>query len=424
MIGAVGRWVRRWRRPLFLVALAAVLVGAGGYVLWERRQTDQLRAEGERALAEREYARAGELFERYLTERPRDANARLLAARAARQNRAYNKAREYLRQCRADGAAAEPIDVEEALIAVLLGDEQPVAGLRERAKADDDLALVVLEVLIQHDLATYQLGAALDEYTRYLARRPDDLHALLGRAFVWERFMNFADAVEDYRRAVAAHPNNDRARLRLAETLLLVGTPDEAQVQFRWLAERWPDRPPVRLGLARCARRLARPDEAAKLLDELLVEYPDHGETLWERGELELDRGQPAAAEPLLRRAAAVRPYDRRVHYSMYQCLLRLNRPAEAEPFNARAKQLDADRIRLNTVRHELMKQPNNAALRAEGGALFLRNGEREEGLRWLQLALRIDPKCEAARSTLVAEGVLPAAPGAKPAVKTGHGLP
>jgi tetratricopeptide (TPR) repeat protein len=200
----------------------------------------------------------------------------------------------------------------------------------------------------------------------------------------------------------------------LAETLLVVGTPDEALAQYRWLAERVPDRPPVRLGLARCYRRLARPDEAAPLLDGLLREFPDHGETLWERGELDLEQGRVAAAEPLLRRAAALRPFDRRVQYATYQCLLRLNRPVEAEPYNARVKQLDADLIRLNAVRNEVMRQPNNAVLRAEGGVLFLRNGEREEGLRWLQLALRIDPKCEAARSALVAEGVLPARPSGK----------
>ena len=197
----------------------------------------------------------------------------------------------------------------------------------------------------------------------------------------------------------------------MAETLLIVGTPDEALTHFRWLAERWPERPPVRLGLARCHRRMARPEEAAKLLDSLLIEFPVHGETLWERGELELEQGRPAAAEPLLRKAAAHRPFDRRVHYAVYRCLLRLDRPEEAEPFNARATQLDADLVRLTAVRNEVIRRPNDAALRCEGGRLFLRNGEREEGLRWLQLALRMDPKYEPARAALAAEGLLPARP-------------
>ena len=409
MGGTTGSWFRRRRRAaLAVAAVIAVAAGLATYVVREQRRTDRLLADGEQALAVREYDRARELFDRYLTERPTDTRARLLAARAARQARAYREAREHLRRCRADGGEVEPIAVEESLLDVLLGDERPVANLRERATRDDDLALVVLEVLIQYDLDTYQLGSALDGFTRYLARRPDDLHALLGRGFVWERFLNFADALEDYRKAVAAHPNNDRARLKLADTLLVAGTPDEALTHYQWLAERWPERPPVRLGLARCHRRLGRPEEAAKLLDGLLAEFPNHGETLWERGELELEQGKAATAEPLLRKATAQRPFDRRVQYAMYRCLLRLDRPTEAETYNARAKQLDADLARLNVIRNEVMKRPNDAALRCEGGLLFLRNGEREEGRRWLQLALRLDPKCEPARAALAAEGQVP----------------
>jgi tetratricopeptide (TPR) repeat protein len=408
LVQRIGQHLRRRRRVVVLGALACALAGAGGGALWERRKVDRLAADGETALAAREYGRAREFFERYLTERPTDARVRLLAARAARQDRAYRVARDHLVRYRADGGSAEALELEDALLDVARGDARPVAALRERVKRDDDLALVALEGLIQHDLATYQLGAALDGFTRYLARRPDDLHARLGRAYVWERFMNFADALEDYRAAVAAHPDSARARLRLAETLLVVGTPGEAEEQFRWLAEREPTRPPVRLGLARCARRLGRPDEAAALLDKLLVEFPDHGETLWERGDLELERGNPTGAEPRLRAAAAQRPYDRRVQYALYRCLIRLDRAAEAEAVNARVKQLDADLVRLNEIRHEVMKRPNDAALRSEGGVLFLRNGERDEGLRWLRLALDTDPTCEPARAALINEGVLP----------------
>src|SRR5262245_19783081 len=262
---------RRKRRVIIAATLiAAATAGLTAYFQWERRKADRVLAEGEQALAAREYGRAHDVLNRYLADRPRDTRARLLAARAARETRMYRDAREQLRRCRADGGDAEVIDVEESLLDVLGGDERPIPTLRERSRRDDDLALVVLEVLIQRDLDTYQLGSALDGFTRYLSRRPDDVHALLGRAFVWERFLNFADALEDYRKAVVAHPGNDRARLKLADTLLIAGTPDEALTHYRWLAERWPERPPVRLGLARCYRRLARPEEAVKLLDGLL----------------------------------------------------------------------------------------------------------------------------------------------------------
>jgi tetratricopeptide (TPR) repeat protein len=303
--------------------------------------------------------------------------------------------------------------VEEALIDVQRGDDRPVERLRARAARDDDLALTVLEVLIQHDLDNTQLWQALDGLNKYLARRPDDLQALLGRGFVWERFLYFADAAADYRRAVEAHPDSEPARRHLAETLLVVGPPDEALAQFRWLADRWPARPDVRLGLARCRRQLGEADAARELLDGLLAENPDNGEALWERGQLALDDGRPAEAEPLLRRAVRRVPFDRRVHFALYRCLLALDRKEEAETVNARVQQIDADLRRLDQLRLEVMKRPTDVGPRYEGGVIFLRLGERREGVRWLQLALRIDPGHRAARQALDAAG---SAEGAGPA--------
>jgi tetratricopeptide (TPR) repeat protein len=369
--------------------------------------TTGLLRQGEAALAGREYGKARDYLNRYLSARPGDARARLLAARAARRMKAYHEAREHLQRCRQDGGDKEALDVEDALIEVQRGDERPVEELRQRAQQDDELALVILEVLIQHDLDTHQLWKALHGLTQYLNRRPDDLQALLGRARIWERFLSFQDALRDYRQAVAAHPDNKRARLRLADTLLIAGTPAEALAHYQWLAEREPQRREVRLGLARCRRQLGPVEEARKLLDGLLAEAPDYGEALWERGQLAMDEGKPAEAEPWLQRAAVLLPYDRRPQYALYRCLLDLKRP-EAEKVNARVAQIDADVRRLGQVHQEVMKRPNDAALRCRGGLLFLRNGERREGIRWLRQALRLDPGCQEARKALAEAEALP----------------
>ena len=396
---------KRYRLPLgVLVFIVVIGVVVGYWWMDERRRVKGLLVQGEALLAKREYGRALERLDKYLAERPGDGRARLLAVRAARQARDFRQAQDYLGQCAANHGDAEWIAVEEKLLAVAQGDDRPVPELRERSKEDDALALVILEVLVQRDLDTYQLGAALDGFTRYLDQKPDDLHALLGRGFVWERYLSFADAAENYRQAVAAHPDSERARLKLAETLLIVGTPQEALTHFVWLADRMPEVPPVRLGLARCQRRLGEPEKARQILDGLLVEFPNHGETLWERGELDLEQGKAGQAEPFLRKAAQARPFDRRVQYSMYRCLLQLGREEEAGKFDKRVKQLDSDLAQLAEIRKGVKTDPNNAALRAEGGLLFLRHGEREEGVRWLQLALKLDPNCETAQRALIAE--------------------
>jgi len=122
---------------------------------------------------------------------------------------------------------------------------------------------------------------------------------------------------------------------------------------------------------------------------------------LWERGLVALETGKPAEAEPWLRRAVRLLPYERPILHALFRCLVELNRGAEAEKVKARVAQLDADRERLNQLRQEVMKRPNDAALRREGGLLLLRNGALAEGIRWLRLALRLDPGSEATRQAL-----------------------
>ena len=383
-----------------LVVLAALAIG--GWASW-RWWTGQFLRQGEEALAARTFSKAKEHLAQYLSYRPDDTRGRLLAARTARRLREYDDALDHLRRCRKDGGDAEAITVEYALINLQRGTEGPDEALRRRALEQDELALVILEALIQFDIDTYQLRQAQRDLDLYLSRRPDDLHALLGRGYVWERFLDFADALADYQKAVAAHPRDDRARLRLADTLLIAGTPQEALEQYQHLAQRWPEKFEVRFGLARCWRRLGQIDEARRELDALLNDGPENGELFWERGLLALDQSRPQEAEATLRRAVNLRPHDRRICYSLSRCLLQLGRTEEAQTWSTRADQLDADVRRLHQVCEEVMQRPNDASLRCEGGLLFLHNGEEREGLRWLRLALRLDPNCSAARQALAA---------------------
>lgn len=388
------------RRPAIIGCLSLVVL-AGGLLAWRQWPVQFLR-QGEAALEERRYDVAREQLARYLAYRPGDARAHLLAARAARHEQEYYAAFEHLRRCRESGGNAEAIDAETALIAVKRGQEPP-ANLRERAKAPDELGLVILEVLIQHDLDTYRLQHALEGLTRYLQSRPDDLQARLARGFVWERFLYFADALDDYRQAVASHPESEQARLKFAETALIAGTPSEALAQYEWLAERHADRPEVKLGLARCHRLLGDADKSRRLLTEILAGGPQSGEALWERGQLELDDGRAADAEPWLRKAVEANPHDRRIAYSLSRCLLALDKKKEAEEVNARVASIDADLRRLDAFRDAVLKHPEDAAIRREGGLVFLRNGEREEGLRWLRHAVRLAPDDQESRNALAA---------------------
>lgn len=393
-------WRGRW-----IVGAGAVAVAATGFYLWwhsEQTRLNGILAQGQESLAAREYDAARQHLKAYLHERPHDASARLLAARVARRLHDYDAAAEDLQKCRADNGDAEAIDIEYSLIALDRGNTTALAVLRARvAEKDDDLSLVILEALIRRDLDQYQLRQAQQGFDLYLKRRPDDLHALLGRGKLWEQLLSFTDAAADYRRAVTAHPNNERARRCLAATLLLVGTPAEALEQYRWLDEHFPNDSAVRLGLARCNRELGRLDEALRILNEILPTSSNNAEVLWQRGQVEMDRNRPAEAESWLRQAERLAPHDRRIVFSLFDCLQRLGRTADAEAVNKRVALIDTDLRRLDEIRQQVMNHPTDVALRCEGGKIFLRNGERELGVHWLQLALQIDPKCEEARRAL-----------------------
>jgi tetratricopeptide (TPR) repeat protein len=408
--------VWRWR---WLVAVLGVLALATlYYARWrsEEGRLDGLRLQGEEAFRAREYGTAREYLTSYLDARPQDVRARLLLARSARKLRQYDAAADELQKCRDQGGDPESIAVESTLIAVERGDTRPIPDLRARvAEKNDEVSLAVLEVLIQHDLDMYRLRDALQGFNVYLERRPDDLYALVGRGVLWERLLSFADAVVDYRRAVAAHPTSDRARRRLAAALLIVGTPAEALEEYRNLAKSFPTDATIKLGLAKCHRQLNRPEEARVLLDEIIVTSLDHlnstpayAEVLWERGQLEMDLGRPTKAEPWLVRADKAAPFDRRTAFSLFNCLLALDRKEDAAAVNRRIEQIDADVRQLETIRQRVMTNPNDAALRIEGGKIFLRNGEREEGIRWLELALRFDPTRDDARAALAAARASP----------------
>lgn len=392
------KWVRRRPRTVFAAGLLLLLLGAAaGWYGWT---ASQLRA-AEQALEAHDYEAARQHLARCLGVRPGWGRAHFLAARAARCSRRYDEAEEHLKACDRLGYDAPAVTVERLLARVQLGDSAPEAYLRERVARDDANALAILEVLTQRYLDSYQLMRALDSLNCYLRQRPHDLQALLGRAYVYERLLYFAKAGDDYRAAVTAHPDSDQARLRLAKTLLIAGTPAEALQHFEDLRRRRPADPDVLLGLARSRRRLGSAAAAREILDALLAQHPDRVDVLTERGELALDEGDVAAAESWLRRAVRLAPYDQTATTQLRQALKKQGKQAEARKCEDRLRQIQADLKRLDAISKAVMTAPNDAALRCEGGILFLRSGEAAEGVRWLETAVRLAPGYRAAHEAL-----------------------
>jgi predicted Zn-dependent protease len=398
-----------WRsRPLVSgLAVLAVLALAGWSVqlgwchlgaAWHHRQAEQAQARGDLT---GERAHLALCLEGW----PDSGEVHFAAARAARRAGAYDEARDHLAHCRRVGWPAEAIALEAALLeAEQEGPDQVEDYLLACVHKDHPDAVFILEALTRGYLKTFHQLRALECLDLWLHRRPDDVQALVWRGEVRERFDNSAGALEDLRRAVVLDPNRDDARLRLGRLLLVAELASEALPHYEHLAQSRPGDPEAQLGLAMCQRRMERREEAQQLLDLILAAQPRHPAALAERGQVALDAGQFAEAESWLRKAVAVAPYERSAVYSLAQCLLRQpDKASEGRRLLTRVQGIDADLKQLSELMRQIARAPRDPGLRREAGALMLRNGQEVEGLRWLDSALKLDPRHGPTHQTLAA---------------------
>jgi tetratricopeptide (TPR) repeat protein len=407
VVQCCGKWWRGGCRYPWLLLTGLGLSALGSFLLAVNLWAEyHFRAAG-LALQQRDFTQARAHLGPCLKLWPTGPRTHFLAARTAWRSGCYDEAEEHLRVCQRQEWAADALRCERALMQAQRGDRSAEDFLWSRVQQDDPDTALILEVLIQDYVSTYRLTRALDALNLFLQRQPNDIQALLGRGWVWEQFFHFANAAEDYHRAVEVDPENDAARLRLAETLVVTGPASAALDHFEHLRQRQPEKPAVLLGLARCRRQLGQLNDARCLLDGLLAHLPPEASdknaaVLSERGRVALDEGKLAEAESWLRQAAALAPYDRQANYSLYQCLEQQGHTDQAGQCKLTIERIDADLKRIDELLKEVLRTPYDPSLRSEVGIIFLRNGDPEKGLRWLYMALQQDPRHEPTHRALV----------------------
>lgn len=381
----------RWRVLLVFVLLA--VIGLGGWLClrWVQAELD-LRAATE-ALDRRDLVTARARIEHCLRRRPTSALVHLLAARTARRGGDTVAAERYLTSAEQLGAAPEAIDLEKILTRAQVGDMAPVEQLLHNAVTQGHPeSVLILEALAQGYLATFQMSAAVAALDRWLVLRPDQVQALLWRGLAYERLRRAQDALADYQRAYQVAPENQEAKLQLAELLIALHRPSEARQLFEQMLTTRHGTSAVQRGLATCLRELGDGVQAVHVLDALLVEDPSDYRALSERGKLALEAGKLAEAEPLLRQALAVAPYEYQTIYALVQCLQQRGQVDQAKEWLARHDRLKADFDRLAEVTRIIQERPHDPAPRCEAGGIFLRTGQGQEGERWLLSSLQQEP--------------------------------
>jgi len=376
-----------------LVLLLLAAIGLGGWLAGSQLWAQYHYRQAHRALERRDLAEALRHLKDCLKVWPASSETQLLTARTARRAGQYDEAEEHLRLCKLADGVPEAIELERALLATQRGDLKYETYLQYCVSNDHPDTEIILEALVFAYMKTYRLGLAMQCLNFWLERHPEAVAALVWRGQARELLRAPAEALEDYRQAVACAPDHLDARQRLAELLVHSHRAPEALPHLEYLQQQRPDRPAVLLTLARCQAELSDADAADRILARLLAEQPEHPQALAERGKLALQTGRLDDAETWLRRAAAAAPYEREIVYAFYQCLQQAGKKDEAKSWQARLEQIDADLSRVAEVTKMIGRQPEDAGLRCEAGQLLMRNGQEEEGLRWLNSALRENPQ-------------------------------
>jgi predicted Zn-dependent protease len=238
-----------------------------------------------------------------------------------------------------------------------------------------------------------RLGEAEYWINQWLEREPDNPLAFFFLGLVQDDANRFLDAIGSYKRVLEIDPGWDDARLRLTADLLDLSQAAEALPHLEHLQRRLPGNLLVAVRLARCRDQLGEAAEAVKILDGVLARQPDFAPALMERGRLALQSGQLPEAEAWLREACRLGPTDYQARYQLQLCLNRQGKTAEADEVLARMKQMEDDTERLHEITKLLERSPHDPALLCEVGRILLRAGSVEEGLRWLNNALKQNPQ-------------------------------
>ncbi len=384
-----------WRRPVRILLLVAVVAVA----VWQTRVHTAAWGdlkEGRAALQRDDPAEARRHLERCLTEWPQSGEANLLAAQAARRCGDLDAAQKYLKRADRFGRAAADIEVEQALVRAqsgYLGEVEPAFVkwiVDGHPQANEMIALLVPVYLA--DFRIVEVGKLT---AKWVELRPNSPKAWAYRADILERLRSNRELVIAARRRLAELTPDDRvARLNLVRVLLVTRQPpDEAAGHLEWLLAADPVDPPVLVQLAACREAQGRPDEAVAILDRVIAAAPGNAKALFDRGRLEMNRGRPVEAIRFLRRSAELDPSNDELLYTLFLGVRQTGTAEEARAAEERWRRCANDLQRVSELGRAIGAAPDKPELRCEIGELFLRNGQTVEGLRWLESALRIDPR-------------------------------
>jgi tetratricopeptide (TPR) repeat protein len=382
---------RRRLRVLFpvLLLLGATLGGVHGWAAWNARAARE-------AFADRRYDDARSHLQHCLWAWPGSLPIRLLAARIERLDSRFDRAEQYLRECKnLAGETTVDIQVEEHLLWAQQGAADRVFPfLWRQVEAGNPDAPAILETLALVFMQGTRFRPALLVLDRWVQLQPDTVRALDWRSLARLRTQQLPLAAADCEAVLRLESAHLHARLRLCDILLDTRQFTLAEGHLEYLRDHYPECVEGLVGLARCRIDSGRFVEGRLLLEQALAEHPGNGRALECRGELELEAGAAREAEPWLRQALAKAPADLQVLNLLHRCLMQLpGRDSESAEVFERYQSLRGVYERAAYLLAQEIDGTNpRSDVAAELAELLLQLDASAQALHWLQVALDANP--------------------------------
>jgi cytochrome c-type biogenesis protein CcmH/NrfG len=211
------------------------------------------------------------------------------------------------------------------------------------------------------------------------------------------------EAIGAFREALRRSPDDVGSRTGLAEALLAAGEEGEASPLVDVLLRENPDDPKVLRLAAIRARLLTRIDDVERYAGQVLELDPKDVDTLMIRANARLYAGRPREALDDAERAGVLAPDNLSVLELLSRAEGAMGLKERAGVTGARHKRLLALAERIQQLREEVRKHPNDPQANSRLGQTAAAGGMTTLARRSFRAALALDPKYTPARKGLAA---------------------
>lgn len=213
---------------------------------------------------------------------------------------------------------------------------------------------------------------------RWATLQPDEPEAWSIAADIEASRFQLAASITDFEEALRRQPESQlRKHIQTSLVQLYADTGDfrKARIHLDALRESAPLDPQMKIRSAQVLRMEGRVTEALAQIEEFLAQGDPSAPALKQRGILNLDLGNVAAAIHDLEGALAIDDYDKEAHFKLAQAFLRSKDDSSAQTHLKRHRELTNAALQLVDLTAKLNRSPENAEWQEQLRQCYLKLG-------------------------------------------------